>query len=126
MRGGLMVKRVNILGKKYKVSNKVPKDIPCNEDDFMGLCMDDRGQIFINKNYTRGENYYSTLMHEVGHGTMFRNGLRNSGLIPIEVEEIIVETMANTNYDLFIDILKELKRGGFTTISEAISELRGK
>lgn len=118
-----MFKKLNVLGKDYKITNKVPVDIPLAELDFMGLCMDDRGEIYINKEYKHGEKYWATLFHELGHATMYRNGIRNSGLIPIELEEIIVETMASVQYETTKQILKKVvKLGDIDSISDYVEK----
>lgn len=108
------LKRVDILGKTYKVGEKLPKSekfamIP---NEYMGLCMDDVAHIYLNSELREGEEYWTTLFHEFGHGVMYRNGLRFSGAIPMEIEEIIVETMANAYYGLFKTMLKDLTKDG--------------
>lgn len=120
-----MFKKLNVLGKDYKISKKLSPDlaIQINEDDFMGLCMDDRGEIFINKAYKHGEKYWATLFHELGHATMYRNGIRNSSLVPIELEEIIVETMASVQYSTTREILKKVvKLGDIDLISDFVEK----
>lgn len=102
-----MLKKINVLGKDYKILKNIPKkwELEINEAEFMGLCFDMKASIFVNPELT-GEDYWTTLFHEVGHAVMYRSGVRNSGAITKEVEEIIVETMANVNYVLFKEILK--------------------
>lgn len=104
------VKKIDVLGRKYKITNKIPKKHPDLPDTYMGLCMDDIGLIYLNKDLREGEEYWTTLFHELGHAVMYRNGVRFSGAIPLELEEIIVETMASGYYNLFKQMLKELMK----------------
>lgn len=104
------VKRVDVLGRKYKISSKPPKKHPHLPMEYMGLCMDDIAQIYLNPNLREGEEYWTTLFHEIGHAIMYRNGVRFSGAIPLELEEIIVETMASGYYSLMKQMFKEMMK----------------
>lgn len=123
-----MLKKVNILGKDYKITRKLPIEAikqGFSDDSFMGLCMDAESTLYINKAYKGGEDYWATLFHEINHGVFYRNGVRNSGLIAIETEEIIVETMASVQYEttkaILKQILKEVKKSGkISTLSSLV------
>lgn len=124
-----MLKKVNILGKDYKITKELPKEAISQgftEDSFMGLCMDDKSELYVNKAYPEGEKYWATLFHEINHGVFYRNGIRNSGLISMETEEIIVETMASVQYEttkaILKEILKKVKKSGKVATLSALVE----
>jgi len=109
---------LNVLGKRYRMTKKKCKGQP---DGYMGLCSDDTATIYLAKNLREGEEYWTTLFHELGHGVLYRNGVRFSGAVSMEVEEIIVETMSNAYYNCFKQILKGIiKSGDIDTIYEEV------
>jgi hypothetical protein len=101
------VKSLNILGKTYKVKN-MPAKV---REEYMGICQDDIGTIYMSKKLREGEEYWTTLFHELGHGVIYRNGTRFSGMVPPELEEILVETMSQAYYTTFKKILRSMQDG---------------
>ena len=100
------LKYTTILGQKYKISTKTPKDIsPETLDQYHGYCQREKNFIWINDRLDM-EHKYRTLFHEMGHAVMYRNGVTFSGAIPIEMEEILVETFASMQYEFMRDFLK--------------------
>ena len=113
--------RLDVLGKRYKVTTKPPKSDPLIPDNYMGMCMDDIAHIYLNKDLREGEEYWTTLFHEMVHAVMYRNGIRFTGALPMELEEIIVETMAQAYYTTFKAMLKRLlDHGAYYPIREEI------
>lgn len=112
----MTLKSINILGKRYKI-----KKLTSNFDEnYLGVCQDDIATIYLNTKLREGEEYWTTLFHEVGHGVMYRNGIRFSGAIPLELEEIIVETMSQAYYVMFKAILKDIKNGKDNIFSDEV------
>lgn len=102
------IKSVDILGKRYRVDTKNPKGLsPEILDNYYGWIEKDKGYIWIKDTLTE-EHKFRTLFHEMGHGVFYRNGMSFSGLIPLEVEEIIVETFASMQYEFTRDFIKGL------------------
>tara|TARA_R110000868_G_C10972634_1_gene770615 strand:+ start:6580 stop:6984 length:405 start_codon:yes stop_codon:yes gene_type:complete len=100
------VKSVNILGQKYKITTKSPKEIPPELlDQYYGWIDKENSSIWV-KDSLNNEHKYRTLMHEMGHGVFYRNGINFSGLIPAELEEIIVETFSSMQYEFMRDFIK--------------------
>jgi Zn-dependent peptidase ImmA (M78 family) len=98
-------KSVNILGRKSKISTKFKKGTSQElksimARDYDGLFHGSSGEIWINPRQDL-ECQWRTLFHEIGHGVMYRNGLRFSDLVDERVEEVIVETFANVYFELF-------------------------
>ena len=105
------VKSVNILGQKYKVTHKAPKDLtPEQSEGYFGICNREDGSIWISERLNI-EHKYRTLFHEMGHAVMYRNGVSFSGAIPIELEEILVETFSSMQYEFLRDFLKKASKG---------------
>ena len=113
------VKNVTILGQKYKISkdNKMPEAIL---EELHGYCDREKSIIWVNPKQSL-EHKYRTLFHEMGHGVMYRNGVSFSGMIPIELEEIIVETMASMQYEFTRDFLKGLLKHDDKLLRDKIS-----
>ena len=104
------VKKVSILGQKYKISTKTPKGMSDEmAENYYGWIEKDKGHIWIRKDLTL-EQQYRTLMHEMGHGVFYRNGINFSGMIPGELEEIIVETFSSMQYEFLRDFIKGLMK----------------
>lgn len=102
------VKKVNILGMDFKVTSKLAKgDVKEIADQVMGYCHKEDSRIWINPKYSK-EHYWRTLFHEMGHATMYRNGINFSGMIPYELEEILVETFASVFYEFNRDYIKKV------------------
>jgi len=102
------VKSVQILGQKYKVTIKTPKGVDKDLlDQLYGYIDKEKEYIWINEKLNN-EHFYRTLFHEMGHGVFYRNGINFSGMIPSELEEIIVETFASMQYEFMRDYLKGL------------------
>ncbi len=105
------VKSVTVLGQKYKITNKIPKDLDeITADMLFGRCDREKGIIFIHEKLDV-EHKYRTLFHEMGHAAMYRNGVAFSGAIPLELEEILVETFASMQYEFLRDFLKKASKG---------------
>ena len=105
------VKSVNILGQKYKLTFKAPKDLtPEQAEGYFGVCYRDKSLIWISQKLDI-EHRYRTLFHEMGHGVMYRSGVSFSGAIPLELEEIIVETFSSMQYEFLRDFLKKASKG---------------
>tara|TARA_R110000751_G_scaffold260103_1_gene359416 strand:+ start:161 stop:526 length:366 start_codon:yes stop_codon:yes gene_type:complete len=103
------IKRVNVLGQIYKVKSdnkKVPQDII---DSQYGHCDRDSSYIWINEKLSN-EQKYRTLFHEMGHSVVYRNGVAFSGALPMELEEILVETFASMQYEFLRDLIKGLMK----------------
>lgn len=113
-------KQIDILGKKYKIKKMPKKYMSGGEFDYLGICDDRKALIYLNPKLQEGEDYFTTLLHEIGHAIMYRNGVRFNGMIPIELEEIIVETGANVFYGLLKQVLKDIEKSG------SITEVRDK
>jgi len=100
------LKSVNILGQKYKITTKNPKGLSKEIiDNYYGWIDKEKGSIWIKDTLTN-EHKFRTLFHEMGHGVFYRNGINFSGLIPAELEEIIVETFASVMYEFMTDYIK--------------------
>ena len=100
------VKSVQILGQKYKITTKNPKGMTDDmAENYYGWIEKEKGSIWIKGNLSL-EHKYRTLMHEMGHGVFYRNGINFSGMIPAELEEIIVETFASMQYEFMRDFIK--------------------
>lgn len=111
----MLPRSVEVLGKKYKITKKFPKE-KGKEDinkelqrEFMGLFISDKDLIWINPKQSE-EDQWRTLFHELGHATMFRNGVRFSGEVPDGLEEIIVETFASVFFECFNKLYPEFYR----------------
>jgi len=100
------VKSVNVLGQKYKVTTRPAKEMPAEMVEALeGNCDRYASRIWINQRSTV-EQYYRNLFHEIGHAAMYRNGVAFSGMVPHELEEILVETFASANYEFMRDWIK--------------------
>lgn len=121
------VKSATILGQKYKVTTKTPKDLdPETAATLYGCCILDKNLIWINDKLNL-EHKYRTLFHEMGHAVMYRNGVSFSGAIPMELEEILVETFASMQYEFMRDFLKGmLKHEDHILRREILAFVRGK
>lgn len=114
------VKSVNILGQRYSVSTKAPRDLsPEQQEMYFGQCDREKGKIWLQSKLNT-EHKYRTLFHEMGHACFYRSGVSFSGMIPIEMEEIIVETFASMQYEFLRDFLKKAAKGNLV---EDISEI---
>jgi hypothetical protein len=106
----MALKNINILGKKYKVKTFTSNNSEDNSKYF-GLCQDDIATIYLANDLREGEEFWTTLFHEIGHASMYRNGMRFTGALPPEMEEIIVETFSQVQYSFTKHILKEMVKG---------------
>lgn len=96
---------VVILGQKYKISKKAPNGEV--SDAFYGWIEFEKNKIWISDRLSL-EHRLRTLFHEMGHGVFYRNGVKFSGMIPVELEEILVETFASMQYEFLKDLIKRL------------------
>ena len=102
----MLPRMISVLGKKYKITKKYPREKgkeDVNKDlqrEFMGLFIADKDLIWINPKQSE-EDQWRTLFHELGHATMYRNGVRFSGEVPEGLEEIIVETFSSVFFECF-------------------------
>jgi hypothetical protein len=121
------VKSATILGQKFKVTTKLPKDTPPEMmEGVYGTCDRITHTIWINERLSL-EHKMRTLFHEMGHAVMYRNGVAFSGSIPIELEEILVETFASMQYEFMRDYLKGmLKYEDNILRGKLLSLVRGK
>jgi hypothetical protein len=125
-----MLKSVDIFGKKYKISSnykklKIPSEqIDPSEDGFLlyGYCLREEGLIFINPNLSEGQKY-RTLLHEMGHGLMYRNGILFTGQIPPELEEQLVENFSNMHFEFMQQWIAQLLKLDDTIIREYLKML---
>jgi Zn-dependent peptidase ImmA (M78 family) len=105
------IKNVSILGQKYKLTLKAPKEYSQEQiESYYGTCQRDKSIIWINEKLDI-EQRYRTLFQEMGHGLMYRSGVSFSGVVPLELEEIIVETFASMQYEFLRDFLKQASKG---------------
>lgn len=105
------LKSVKVLGQKYKITSKAPKDLsPEQVQGYFGTCDREKGSIWLNDRLDT-EHKYRTLFHEMGHAVMYRNGVAFSGSVPIELEEILVETFASMQYEFLKEFLKKVLSG---------------
>jgi len=114
------IRKINVLGKSYKITRKCPKEF--KEIEPMGLFAPQDDLIYIDPRL-KGESYYTTLLHEIGHITMHRNGLAYTRAFNSDIEEIIVETNSIVSYETFLTLLERFRRDGLS-ISQAIQALR--
>jgi Zn-dependent peptidase ImmA (M78 family) len=119
------IKTAKVLGAKYKIVTKIPKKEidPEYLKGLDGLCNCKAKKIWINPELKGGEKV-RTILHEIGHATLERNGMHYTDLLDPNTEEIIVETMATSGYDFWADRLKELlKIDEITDIKDRIQSL---
>ena len=102
------IKKVNVLGQRYRVTTKNPKGMPSEMlESHYGICDRESNSIWINEKLNT-EHKYRTLFHEMGHATFYRSGISFSGAIPMELEEIIVEVFASQQYEFMEEFIKGL------------------
>lgn len=92
-------KTLNILGIKYTV---IEEDINLqNQEYVLGLCIPYQNNIYINSNLIEeiGHRPEQTLIHEIIHAVLHRNGITQKLSEPIE--EVICESIANCIVDNF-------------------------
>ena len=119
------IKKVNVLGANYKIVSKISKKEVDPEylKALDGMCNCKAKKIWINPELSGGEKI-RTILHEIGHATMDRNGIHYTDLIDANLEEIIVETMATSSYDFWTDRIKEiLKLNEVTDIKDRLRSL---
>jgi len=89
---------VSILGMKYKVTNKIPKEhAQYNGSD--GLFIGDKHLIYINDAMSE-EMQWRAFYHEFIHAIQYRSGISFTG-ISSEILEIMAETGASAIYELY-------------------------
>jgi hypothetical protein len=105
----MQIKKVNVLGATYKIVDKLSrKELdPEYLKGLDGLCNCKDRKIWLNPEL-QGREKIKTLLHEIGHATMERNGLHYTDLIDMNIEEIIVETMSTSMMDFIEDRVKEM------------------
>ena len=117
-----MVKSVNILGQKIKVTTKTPREL--DQDTarlYYGHFDREKALIWINKDIKTNEVKFRTLFHEMGHVAFQRSGVSFSGAIPMELEEILVEVNANVFYEFMADLIKDcLKENDITRLKNKL------
>lgn len=103
------IKKVDIMGLKVKVTTKTPKELLITDTAklYYGHYDRESNHIWINKDIGNNETRYRTLFHEMGHATFQRSGVSFSGAIPMELEEILVETNANVFYEFMANFIKD-------------------
>lgn len=107
-------KSVSVLGQKYKITLKEPEEAKEAREQgglILGLFDGMASEIYINPKQDV-VNKYRTLFHEMGHAVIHRSGLQGSGAVPMELEEMIVETMSNMQYEFLREFLKRMSKGG--------------
>jgi len=121
------VKSASILGQRYKITTKTPKDLtPEMVEGLYGHCNRENNTIWINDKLSL-EQKYRTLFHEMGHSVMYRNGVAFSGAIPMELEEILVETFASMQYEFMRDFIKRMLKHEDNILRRELSSfVRGK
>lgn len=122
-----MIKKITVLGKDYKIVKKLPKKLSekVTQEElntYYGLCFMEEGLIWIHPKLTN-EHFYRTLFHETGHATMYRNGVRFSGMIPMELEEILVETFASKEYETMKALIKEVLKHEDSELRDRLQSL---
>jgi len=121
------VKSASILGQRYKITTKTPKDLtPEMVEGLYGHCNREEHIIWINEKLSM-EQKYRTLFHEMGHSVMYRNGVAFSGAIPMELEEILVETFASMQYEFMRYFIKRMLKHEDNILRRELSSfVRGK
>jgi hypothetical protein len=101
-------KKINVMGQEYKITTKVPNDIPLELlQHYYGRCDREKMEIWI-KDSLSNEQKYRTLFHELGHAVFARSGVLYSGAVNHELEEILVEVFGNHQYEFMRDYIKGL------------------
>ena len=114
------IKKVDILGQRYKVSTKTPKGLtPEMVEAHYGHCDREASVIWINGKLN-AEHKYRTLFHEMGHATFYRSGVSFSGAVPHELEEILVEVFASQQYEFMREYVKGLLKYEPTEIKKRL------
>lgn len=92
-------KTLNILGIKYTVIEEYIN--LQNQEYVLGLCIPYQNNIYINSNLIEeiGHRPEQTLIHEIIHAVLHRNGITQKLSEPIE--EVICESIANCIVDNF-------------------------
>lgn len=87
-------KSVNVLGKKIKISHKIPVKYKSeiNKDNYLGLFFSELGQIWINDKCD-DKTMNAILIHEICHAVLSRVGA--DLVISSEMNEVVCESMAN-------------------------------
>lgn len=94
----MLPKSINVLGKKYKI-----KEVEgLAKAGAFGMIRSHDSEILIDKD-ENNESKMRTLMHEVGHAALYRNGMAFG--MDAAIEEAIVEVMATAHYELMQQIL---------------------
>lgn len=87
----MIPKSINILGQKWKIiQNKKRLDSKTS----YGECHTDKKLIILNEEINEKEKF-ATLQHEICHALLHQAGVRFSGGLTAEIEEIICESFAN-------------------------------
>ena len=96
----MLPKSINVLGQKYKVITKLPKnhERKSDESDLMGLF--DGFEKFIYVNTKHGEEITKrSFLHEFYHAVQYRNGAMFDGT-SMQILERDAETTSNAIYEL--------------------------
>ena len=115
------IKKVDILGQKFKVTHKNKGVSQEMVDTHYGTCNREEHTIWINEKLST-EHKYRTLFHEMGHATFYRSGVSFSGAIPMELEEILVEVFSSQQYEFMRDFIKELLKYEPTYIRQQLQD----
>jgi hypothetical protein len=96
----MLPKSVSILGQKYKVVKKIPKDHKdkYRENDLFGFFDGFDNFIYVNHNYSP-EIVMRSFLHECKHAQQYRSGLMFAG-ISMEMLEIDAETSSSFIFEL--------------------------
>jgi Zn-dependent peptidase ImmA (M78 family) len=87
---------INVLGQKYRIIVNKEK---LSNTSYYGECDYSKRQIIINDELDT-EEQWRTLAHEVMHSVIYRCGIRFSGGLSSELEEIIAESVGNVIADI--------------------------
>jgi len=118
------VKKVDILGEKYKVTSRLPSKYRKEVDPslYSGLCFREDNLIWISPKL-EGKNYIKTLIHEMGHGLLMSNAITYTGTISPELEEILVETNSSMVFTFMQQMIKDyLKEEDDTVLRSRLSK----
>jgi Zn-dependent peptidase ImmA (M78 family) len=103
----MLPKSINVLGQKYKVVKKLPKNHERKGDEaaVMGYFDAFEGFIYVNHNYSK-EIVWRSFFHEFYHAVQYRNGSMFDGT-SIQIIERDAETASSAIYELIVQL------GGF-------------
>tara|TARA_R110002051_G_scaffold160021_1_gene231481 strand:- start:2514 stop:2879 length:366 start_codon:yes stop_codon:yes gene_type:complete len=116
------MKKVEILGEIYKVTTKIPTKYREEVDPslYSGLCFREDKIIWISPTLS-GQEFYKTLIHEMGHALLYTNAVFFTGAISPELEEIIVETNSNMVNKFIVSMFKDILKGDEKDLKSKLS-----